>query len=186
MAKDYSEASFSNFMRQSVVSGLIKPATLRSRKLAAEQLMVELKSHERQDLRLVDLEELCSRFHKLEGSSIRPESMDVYKSRFGDALRDFIAWTDDPKSFAPSESEHKVLREQWENEPDGHQRAREELALNPPRNPHQIFPVPIREDLVVYIQNVPLDMTAREANKIAAVVRALAVLDETADDEDTA
>ncbi len=174
MAKDYSEASFSNFMRQCVVSGLINPATLRARKLAAEQLMVELKSHERQDLRLVDLEELCARFHKLEDSSIRPESMDVYKTRFHDALTDFIAWTDNPESFAPKESEQKQLREQLKKEPEDHKRAREELALNPPRNPHEIFPVPIRDDLVVYIQNVPLDMTRREADKIAAVVRALA------------
>ncbi len=174
MAKDYSEASFSKFMRQCVVSGLINPATLRARKLAAEQLMVELKSHERQDLRLVDLEELCSRFHKLEDSSIRPESMDLYKSRFHDALEDFIVWTDDPRSFVPKESEQKQLREHLKREPEGHKRAREELALNPPRNPHEIFPVPIREDLVVYIQNVPLDMTPREADKIAAVVKALA------------
>ena len=178
MAKDYSEASFSNFMRQSVVSGLIKPATLRARKLAAEQLMVELKSHERQDLRLVDVEELSARFHKLEGSSIRPESMDVYKSRLRDALSDFITWTDDPEAFVPRESEQRQLREQLKNEPDDHKQAREELALNPPRSPQEIFPVPIREDLVVYIQNVPLDMTRREADKIAAVVQALAVPDE--------
>jgi hypothetical protein len=162
-------------MRQCVVSGVINPATLRARKLAAEQLMVELKSHERQDLRLVDLEELCSRFYKLEGSTIRPESLEVYKSRLGDALADFIAWTDSPESFIPKESEVHVLKEQHRREPEGHKQAREELALNPPRNPHDIFPVPIREDLVVYIQNVPLDMTRREADKIAAVVRALAV-----------
>ena len=56
--------------------------------------------------------------------------------------------------------------------------AREELALNPPRSPHDIFPVPIREDLVVYLQNIPLDMTGAEARKIAAVVQALAVVDE--------
>ena len=177
-AKDYSEASFSTFMRQCVVSGLINPATLRARKLAAEQLMVELKSHERQDLRLVDLEELGSRFHKLEGSTIRPESLEVYKSRLGDALADFISWTDDPESFIPKESEFRVLKEQYKREPEDHKRAREELALNPPRNPQEIFPVPIREDLVVYIQNVPLDMTPREADKIAAVVRALAVPEE--------
>ena len=30
-AKDYSEASFRDFMRQCVVSGLINPATLRAR-----------------------------------------------------------------------------------------------------------------------------------------------------------
>jgi hypothetical protein len=183
VAKDYSEANFSKFMRQCVVSGLINPATLRARKLAAEQLMVELKSHERQDLRLVDLDELASRFHKLEGSTIRPESMDLYKTRFHDALNDFIAWTDDPRSFVPKESEQKQLREQFKREPEGHKRAREELALNPPRNPHQIFPVPIREDLIVYVQNVPLDMTRREAEKIAAVVKALAIADEGDDGE---
>ena len=176
-SKDYSEARFRDFMRQCVVSGLINPATLRSRRVAAEQLLVELKSHERQDLRLVDLDELCSRFHKLEGSTIRPESLEVYKSRLGDALADFISWTDDPESFIPRESEARLHREQLKREPEDYKRAREELALNPPRNPHQIFPVPIREDLVVYIQNVPLDMTRREADKIAAVVRALAVSD---------
>jgi len=179
--KDYSETGFINFMRQSVLSGLINPGTLRARKLAAEQLLTELKSHERQDLRLVDLDELCARFHKLEGSTIRPESLDVYKTRLNDALHDFIAWTDDPESFAPRESEQRTHKEQLKQEPEGHKRAREELALNPPRNPHEIFPVPLREDLVVYIQNVPLDMTPREAEKIAAVVRALALPDVEAD-----
>ncbi|MEP5766029.1 MAG: hypothetical protein ABJ308_15640 [Halieaceae bacterium] len=176
--KEYSEASFASFMRQSVTAGLTNPATLRARKVAAEQLLAELKSHERNDLRLLDLDELCARFHKLEGSTIRPESLDVYKTRLSDALADFIAWTDDPKSFAPRETEQRVLKEQLKSEPPGHKQAREELALNPPRNPHEIFPVPLREDLVVYVQNVPLDMTRREAEKIAAVVRALALPDE--------
>jgi len=56
--------------------------------------------------------------------------------------------------------------------------AREELALNPPRSPYDIFPVPLREDLIVYLQNVPLDMTQAEARKIAAVVQALALPEE--------
>ena len=178
MSKDYSEAEFNKFMRQSVQSGIINPQVARSRKLAAEQLMVELKSHERNDMRLVDVEELCSRFHKLQDSTIRPESLDVYQSRLRDALSDFIAWTDNPSSFAPRESEFKAVREHLKNAPDDHKQAREELALNPPRSPLEIFPVPIREDLVVYVQNVPLDMTEKEADKIAAVVKALAVPDE--------
>jgi hypothetical protein len=172
--KSYSEASFGEFMRQCVVLGLHNPATLRSRKLAAQQLLTELKSHERNDLRLVDLDELCTRFHKLQDSTIRPESLDVYKTRLKDALTDFIAWTDDQESFTPRESEFKANREMLKSEPDDHKQAREELALDPPRSPLQIFPVPIREDLVVYVQNVPLDMTEREAAKIAAVVQALA------------
>jgi len=173
-SQDYSVAKFGEFMRQCVSLGLINPATLRARKLAAEQLLSELKSHERQDLRLVDVDELASRIHKLQDSTIRPESLEVYKTRFRDALADFFAWTEDPKSFAPRESEVRTTREMLRREPEDHKKAREELALNPPRNPLQIFPVPIRPELVVYIQNVPLDMTPREAEKICAVVRALA------------
>ena len=56
--------------------------------------------------------------------------------------------------------------------------AREELALNPPRSPHDIFPIPIREDLVVYLQNIPLDMSQAEARKIATVIQALALPEE--------
>ena len=172
--KDYSEAGFHAFLRQSAVSGLFKPSTARARKLAAEHLLVELKSHERTDMRLVDVDELCLRFHKLQGSTIRQESLDVYRSRLKDALADYIAWTQDPASFKPRESEVRATRQSLEKDSPGEARAREQLALDPPRRPHDIFPVPLRDNLVVYIQNVPLDMTPREAEKIAAVVRALA------------
>ena len=171
---DYSEAGFHAFLRQSAVSGLINPSTARARKLAAEQLLVELKSHERTDMRLVDVDELCLRFHKLQESPIRPESFDVYRSRLKDALADFISWNKDPASFVPRESEVSSTRQSLKKDSPGQARAREQLSLDPPRKPHDIFPVPLRDNLVVYIQNVPLDMTPKEAEKIAAVVRALA------------
>lgn len=172
--KDYSEAAFHAFMRESAVSGLVKPSVARSRKLAAEQLLVELRSHERTDMRLVDVEELCSRFHKLQDSTIRPESLEVYRSRLGDALLDFITWTGDPGAFRPRESEARSIRDSLKKDTPAQAQAREELSLNGPRQPHDIFPVPLREDVVVYLQNIPLDMTPKEAEKIAAVVRALA------------
>lgn len=172
--KDYSETGFNAFLRQSAVSGLLSPSTARARKIAAEQLLVEIKSHERADMRLVDVDELCLRFHKLQGSTIRPDSMEVYRSRFKDALVDFISWTTDPGSFKPRESEVRTTRENLKKDSPGEARAREQLVLDPPRRPHEIFPVPLRDNLVVYLQNVPLDMTPKEAEKIAAVVRALA------------
>lgn len=172
--KDYSETAFHDFMRRFAVSGMVNPSTTRARKLAAEQLLVELKSHERTDLRLVDVDELCMRFHKLQESTVRPESLDLYKSRLRDALADFIRWTDEPTSFKPVQSELQATRASRKLETPGEAQAREELALNPPRRPHDIFPVPIREDVVVYIQNVPLDLTPKEAEKVAAVIRALA------------
>ena len=145
--KDYSEAGFHDFLRQSAMSGQFNPAIARARKLAAEQLLVELKSHERTDLRLLDVDELCSRFHKMQGSTIRPESLDVYRSRLKDALADFFSWTQDPIAFVPRETETRATRESLKRDTPGEARAREQLALDPPRRPHDIFPVPLRERL---------------------------------------
>lgn len=176
--RDYSESAFLEFLRQSAVSGIIKPATGRARKMAAEQLLGQLKSHERADLRMLDIDELCSRFHKIQGSTIRPENLQVYNQRLSSAVDDFIRWTGNPAGFVSNEGEQPEAVVVASRDKPGEALAREELALNPPRSPHDIFPVPIREDLVVYLQNIPLDMTRAEAQKIAAVVQALAVADE--------
>ena len=176
--KDYSEAAFHEFLRHGAVTGITKPATARSRKLAAEKLLDQLRSHERADLRLLDVDELCSRFHKLEGSTIRPESLQLYNERLSSGLKDFIAWVSDPANFESFEGEKPEAVVVAARDTPGQAQAREELALNPPRSPHDIFPVPLRQDLVVYLQNIPLDMTQAEARKIAAVVHALALPEE--------
>jgi hypothetical protein len=172
--KDFSQKAFLEFLRQSAVAGLSKPATARARKLAAENLLAQIKSHERIDLRLLDVDELCSRFHKLQGSTIRPETLQLYNERLSSGLKDFIAWTDDPAGFTSTEGDKPEAVVVAARDSEGQAKAREELALDPPRSPHDIFPVPIREDLVVYLQNIPLDMSRAEAAKIAAVVQALA------------
>jgi len=176
--KDYSQQAFLEFLRQSAVSGMIKPATARSRKLAAEQLLDQLKPHERNDLRLLDVDELCSRFHKLQGSTIRPETLQIYNDRLSSGLKDFVSWTLDPTNFRSVEGEKQDAEFVAARDTPGQAQAREELVLDPPRSPHDIFPVPLREDLVVYLQNIPLDMTRAEAGKIAAVVHALALPEE--------
>ena len=173
--KDYSQTAFLKFLRQGAITGITSPATARSRKLAAENLLIQLKSHERVDLRLLDVDELCSRFHKLQGSTIRPENIQVYKERLCGALKDFVSWTSDPAAFQSVEGEKPEAVVVAARDTPEQAVAREELALNPPRSPHDIFPVPIREDLVVYLQNIPLDMTATEARKISAVVQAFAL-----------
>jgi len=177
--KDYSQSAFMEFLRQAAVTGITTPATARSRKLAAEHLLGQLKSHERLDLRLLDVDDLCSRFHKLQGSTIRPENIQLYNERLSSGLRDFVSWTTDPGGFKSVEGEKPESVLVAARDTPGQAQAREELTLNPPRSPHDIFPVPIREDLVVYLQNVPLDLTGAEADKIAAVIRALALPDES-------
>ena len=171
---DYSEDAFRDFLRQGAMAGAIRPGTARARKMAADQLLVQLRAYERRDLRQLDVDELCTRFHKLQGSTIRPETLQIYNERLKAGLRDFFSWTDNPNNFSSVEGETPEVQLVAARDDPGQARAREELALNPPRSPHQIFPVPIREDLVVYLQNVPLDLTPQEADRIAGVIRALA------------
>lgn len=173
-SRKYSESAFLDFLRQGTVAGVIRPDTARARKRAAEQLLVQLRSHERLDLRQLDVDDLCSRFHKLQGSTIRPETLQIYNERLKAGLRDFFSWTDDPGSFSSVEGETPEVQLVAARDNPGQAAAREALVLNPPRSPHEIFPVPIREDLVVYIQNVPLDLTSHEAERIARVIKALA------------
>ena len=175
---DYSHSAFLEFLRLGAVTGMTNPATARSRKLAAEQLLGQLKPHERVDLRVLDVDELCSRFHKLQGSTIRPESIQVYNDRLTSGLKDFVSWTSDPGNFRSVEGEQKEAVSVAARDTPEQAQAREELVLSPPRSPHDIFPVPLREELVVYLQNIPLDMTQAEARKIAAVVQALALPEE--------
>jgi hypothetical protein len=177
-ANDYSQTAFLAFLRNAAVSGLTSPATARSRKHAAEQLLGQLQPHERNDLRLLDTDELCSRFHKLQGTTIRPETLQLYNDRLTSGLKDFVGWTSDPENFRSVEGEQKESVKVAERDTPEMAEAREELALNPPRSPFDIFPVPLREDLIVYLQNIPLDMTRAEASKIAAVVHALALPEE--------
>ncbi len=171
--KNYSEAILLEFIRHSAVSGLINPSTAVSRKKAAEQLLSQLNTVEKQDLRLLDVDELCSRFHKLQGSTIREESLEVYRNRLKATLVDFIAWVNDPVGFVPETKEGPRSKTGKGQVLSPEENAKEELTLNLPEKPMDIFPVPIRQDLVVYLQNVPLDLSKKEAQKIAAVVEAL-------------
>lgn len=180
---DFSESAFLEFLRQGNIAGIMKPATARSRKLAAQQLFPKLTAAERADLHAVDVDALGARFHKLDDSTVRPETLKIYTERLKGALEDFFSWTEDPINFKSVEGELSPARAAVKRDTPGQRQAREELALNPPRSPHDIFPVPLREDLVVYLQHIPLDMTQHEADKIVAVVRALALPGPEVNDE---
>src|SRR6056297_3150233 len=97
--QEYSAGELLDFLKQAGMQGLINPASARSRRNAFERLGRELTDEERRDVRRIDVSDLASRFHKLEGSSIRPETLEVYVQRTRQALNDFLGWKKDPDSF---------------------------------------------------------------------------------------
>ncbi|MDT8439754.1 MAG: hypothetical protein RQ729_12175, partial [Wenzhouxiangellaceae bacterium] len=87
----YTLEAFRNFLKQAGTEGLMNPAAARSRHKALEQLQGELTEGERRDLRTLDVAALAARFHKLEGSSIRPETLEVYADRLARGLAEYLA-----------------------------------------------------------------------------------------------
>lgn len=176
-ADDYTPERLLHFLRQSAIEGLLNPAIAKSRLNAVEQLFVELTEPERVDIRLIDVDKLSLRLHKIQDSSIRPEVVLLYNKRVAAALVDYFAWLDDPKTFSSigGDSFRKDKRYQAsEKEVSREQKALEEITLTVSERAPDIVSIPLRDDRTVYIQNLPLDLTSREAEKISKVIQALA------------
>jgi hypothetical protein len=170
----YTAQALLKFLKQAGMEGLINPAAARARRKAAEQLAEELTDQERNDIRRIDVDDLVSRFHKLEGSSIRSETLRVYAERFRHALSEYLDWLDDPQSFLGARREKARAFTRGPEAVDPEQRASERVTLEATENPPNVVPVQIRNDHVVYLANLPLKLTPAEAEKIARVVRAFA------------
>jgi hypothetical protein len=176
-ANDYTPEALLHFLRNSAMQGLINPAVAKSRVNAAEQLFVELNEQERADIRLIDVDRLCQRLHKIQDSSIRPEVVMLYNKRVQAALADYFAWLEDPKSFSSigGDSLRKEKRySPTDKEVSREQKALEEITLSVSEWAGDIISIPLRDDRTVYVQNLPLDLTAQEAKKISRVIQAMA------------
>ena len=174
---EFSAVGLLDFLKKSAMAGRVNPATARSRRTAAEQLLSQLSETESSDLRQLDVDRLCSRFHKLQGSSIRPETLKLYNARLKAALTDYFSWLDDPQGFVSVGSDTRPARRRnagARHQQSAEDQALEEIRLGAPQRPAEILPIPIRPNRVVFIQNLPLDLSPDEAAKIGRVVAALA------------
>lgn len=175
--EDYTRDRLFQFLRQSTIEGILNPAVARSRINAVEQLFADLNETELHDIRTIDVDILCTRIHKINDSSIRPEVLDLYSKRAKAALHDYFSWVDNPNSFFSigGDSIRKDKRHKSSNkEMTVEQKALEDISLATSEVNNEIISIPLREGRMVYVQNLPLDLTAREAQKIARVVVALA------------
>lgn len=173
----YSVDNLLQFLKYAGMEGLVNPASARSRRNAVEQLAAELTEDERADLRRVDVDDLASRFHKLEESSLRMEALELYAERFRLALADFLAWNENPASFDTVGAERLRAIPRGAGGRSGigpDQEVAERIALESTENPLNVVPVALGENRTVHIAGLPLDLSRDEADKICRVVRAFA------------
>lgn len=172
--KDYSADAFFAFMDYCADKGLLKPNTAQSRKAAGKKMLEILESDDKNDLRTIDVEDLHQRFANKAGTGYTPDSLQVYKSRFKTAREDFLRWVENPTTFKPSTAQRENGARQ-PTEPRRRQSAPSAGNVGTMQlSQGVVFPVPLRPDLIIQIHNVPSDLTEAEAERIAAIVKALA------------
>lgn len=171
-ADSYSLTNLLEFHKHAGMEGLINPAVARARRKAVERLAEEMTESERADVRKLEVDQLAARFHKLEGSSIRSETLALYAERVRMAKEEFLAWTENPAGFhsAGGERQRAITRGSLSPERE----VAERITLEATENPSNIIPIALRRDETVYVANLPLDLTRQEAERIARVVRAFA------------
>lgn len=175
-------SSLLDFLDYLANKGLMPRNTAVGRKAACNKVLGILDPEEQTDVTQVDVENAMTRFINLEGKSYTPGSLVVYKGRVASAIADFGSYLENPASFKPLTKSKKAKPDNSKvgtatgvkrKEAVRHaEEVRTETSQQPSAN---VFPIPIRSDVVVRINGLPFDLTQAEADKIAAVVKALAL-----------
>jgi hypothetical protein len=175
MTDKRSRQDFMAFLDWIAQKGLMAPNTISARKAAVNKVLAILDDDDAQDVTALDVDDLMRRFGYREGKNYTPGSLQTYGSRLRAALDDFKAYVENPMSFRPGVQP----RERRKPEPR-RDSAPDETALPSPQTSHAAPPanalsIPIRPDKAILVQGLPYDLTEAEANKIANVIRAMAL-----------
>lgn len=175
----YSREHLLDFLKESAMAGHMNPATARSRRSAVDYLLAHLPSSQTGDLRQLDVDQLCLTLHKLEGTTVRPEALELYGERLKAALADFYDWMDQPADqerpgSTPTLSHRVSLSKTQQNQARTEEQiALESIRLETADYQSELLAIPLRKGCQIHVANLPHDLTTAEAERIAAVIRAL-------------
>lgn len=186
--KDYSLDAFNKFLDNAATKGYMNRNTAQGRKAAANKVLTILDPTELMDLRTVDIDRTFDRFQNLQGLNYTPDSLQIYLSRAKSAVGEFISWVDNPSAYKMPKPQKAVTRAKNNSNNGNSDKTANKVAENrqlPETNPvqseqyqesrHIVVPIPLRENLIVKISNLPADLTPSEADRLAAIVKAFAV-----------
>jgi hypothetical protein len=175
--------SLIEFLEYLAVKGLTPRNTVIGRKAACGKVLGVLDPEEQSDVLSIDLDDAMSRFVNLEGKNYTSSSLNVYKSRVSSSISDFTSYIANPMAFKPSTGQKKpasdgakklkLKRPSKSGNASSGLPSRTDSAMPSSAN---VFPIPIRSDVVVRIHGLPFDLTPTEADKIASVVKAMAMV----------
>jgi len=183
VAGDRSRQKLLEFLDYLGNKGLMSAGTIAARKSAVSKILGILSEDEAADVTKLDLDHIMARFQNLEGQNYTPGSLNTYLSRLRSTIDDFDTYLKNPLAFKPNVQNRERRGAKQDAKKEGRN-----ISDVPQHTPHQspglssvmpsvnLLPIPIRQDITVYVQGIPFDLTESEASKIANVIRAMAML----------
>jgi hypothetical protein len=188
MSSECSLDELLNFLALAGERGLMPIATVQALAVATRKVFAVLDDTERARLPLHDLEPIIRRFQKARAEDLNPSSLTEYERRVRRAAELYLQWTHDPARFnVPTRATSRSTRRRSHGERAG--ATRQDTAvptterslpmhrLTPPVTPASadVFEttLPVRLGHVVQLSNLPVDLTAAEAERLAQFVRLL-------------
>ena len=153
-----------SFLEQQVEAGVLRPATAYSRKSSIAQMARVLNAAEAADVTVVDIDMVADRFFKQSNHNYSIASRISYKSRFQSAVEEFRTYLIAPDKLHETNRPRSSFLQM--TRAGGNKLPTKQVAN---------IPISIRDGWIVHIENVPVDLTTVEAERIAGVLQAYAV-----------
>jgi hypothetical protein len=174
---DTSGKSLIEHWRWASDKGVMNPNTASAFRAACAQVLSVAEGWESLDVRTIDVDDICRRFQNKRSKDFKPESLDAYKRRFGQAVTLFLKYANDPSSWkAPSQerASRKERRNTSLNNGDPTLAPLERTA--PPSIASGLveYPFPLREGRLAYLK-LPVDLKVVEVKRLTAYLNTLAV-----------
>lgn len=180
MSANRNSAAFLQFLDYLGQKGLIPTATAASRKATANKVLAILSQEEAADVLALDLDEVMQRFQNLNAQNYTPESLQTYRSRMRTAFEDFRAYCQSPHTFKPAGQAKTKTKSGNETSPKAKTQQAPQPPAPPPAPTHPTgaaLPIPLRANLTVQVIGLPYDLTKAEAQRLANIILAHAVVE---------
>jgi hypothetical protein len=187
-------AGLIQFLDAAIEKGWINVSTAKALRTATQKIFEVESGWESVDLRSLDADSLYERFRNLKRNSYSDDSMRIYKTRFGQALKMHLARIDgDPnwKSYGPSTRVSAPAKSASNGTKSASKASADKAAATTQpvaatngvededspaptsSTPLMRFPFPLRDTVDVWL-TLPRDLMKDEAERLAIFIRSLA------------
>jgi hypothetical protein len=158
--------------------GLVNSNTASARRAACSQVLGVMEDWETLDVSALNVDDVFRRFTNKRNKDFTPKSLGTYKSRFTNALSDFLAHSKNPESWKPSMQDRaattttrKAVKNGNGTTPPEPTPAKDDVL--PGRVGLVEYPFPLREGRFAYLR-LPVDLKAADVKRLTGFLNTLA------------